>query len=104
VRRYRDLEEFLADRALHLNEPDWFETRGLFGLCFTELRVVPFRRVPGYFKLFEVDVDGLEVSPSPAPAPAAVDGPTPSGSMLGAVKQRFRRLLRTLGRSSPPAE
>jgi hypothetical protein len=102
VRSYRSPEPFLSDRELHLNEPAWFEPAGLFGFRFSDLRVVPFHRVPGYFKLFEVEVDGLEIPPPPVPVPPAV--PAPAGSIMGAVKQRFRRLLRTLGRSSPPAE
>jgi hypothetical protein len=102
VKTYRHLDVFLADRAQHLNEPSWFEPAGLFGFCFTELRVVPFRRIPGYFKLFEVELDGLEVPP-PAAAPAetvAQHSEDTTGSMLGAVKQRIRRLMRTLRRSS----
>jgi hypothetical protein len=99
---YRSPDAFLRDQAGHLNEESWWEPAGLYGFRFTEVRVVPFRRFPGYFKLFEVDLDDLEVPPPPAavvPEPALA-----SGSMLGAVKQRFRRLLRTLGRSSSPAE
>jgi hypothetical protein len=104
VRTYRSLDVFLADQDHHLNEESWWEPKGLFGFCFTEVRVVGFRRFPGYFKLFEVDLDDLEVPPPSPPAPTLPAQAEPSGSMLGAVRQRFRRLLRTLGRSSSPTE
>ncbi len=56
---YHSLSEFVADQASHLNDPSWFEPTGLFGLCFRELRVLPFHRVKGNVKLFEVDVEDL---------------------------------------------
>jgi hypothetical protein len=102
IKTYRSLDTFLIDQARHLNEPSWFEPAGLFGFCFAELRVVPFRRFPGYFKLFEVDLDGLEDPPPSAAAATEIEPASPS--VLGAVKQRFRRLLRTLKRSSPGGE
>jgi hypothetical protein len=84
---YRTAEAFAADGALHLNDPSWFEARGLFGFCFADLRPVPFRRVPGYVRMFEVELDDLDV-------PAVVAAP-PAG--FAAVVARFRRLARSLG-------
>lgn len=84
VKVYRTAEAFAADRGRHLNEPSWFEERGLFGLAFTGLSPLPFRRVPGYVRLFEVELDGLELPAEP-----------PSGGLAG-VWQRFRRLSRAL--------
>ncbi len=89
VKSYRSQDLFQLDQRLHLNDPHWFEERGLYGFCFTDLRVVPFRRVPGYFRLFEVDVE-VEVPPAPAEPDAA--------------RQRFRRLVRSLRRSSREGE
>jgi hypothetical protein len=114
-RFYPDLETFLTDQSCHLNEPSWFQTAGLVGLCFSELRVLPYRRVPGYVKIFEVDLDDLEILPPPAPpAPQTSDNQTLEGSEnppspvlspplpagpLAAVRQRFRRLVRTVSRA-----
>jgi hypothetical protein len=51
---YRTLEAFLAKRALHLNEPEWFQP-GLYGFTFTDLSVLPFRSYPGWMRFFPVD-------------------------------------------------
>lgn len=83
---YRRPQAFVADQALHLNDSSWFEPRGLFGFCFTGLRELPFRQVPGYVRLFEVEFDDLdlpEVSPAPSPG-------------FAAVLDRFHRLMRSL--------
>lgn len=110
VREYRGRDPFAADQGLHLNEPDWFEERGLYGFRFEWLRVIPYRRVPGFFKLFAVD---LEVEGAPAalagqssPPVSSVKGQggkpdLPEGTPLGAVTRRFRRLARTLARRPP---
>jgi hypothetical protein len=45
-RTYSRLDAFAADQVLHLNDLSWFEPRGLFGLCFTSLRVLPFAACP----------------------------------------------------------
>src|SRR5262245_49475064 len=52
VKPYRTLDAFAADRALHLNDPTWFEPRGLFGFVFTDASPLPFRQVPGYVRVF----------------------------------------------------
>jgi len=53
-RSYRSVEAFTADQADHLNEATWFEAAGLFGFAFAELEVLPFRRYPGWVRIFEV--------------------------------------------------
>jgi uncharacterized protein (UPF0264 family) len=53
-KRYRTAESFRADQSHHLNEPDWFEPAGLFGLRFTDLRPLPYRAYPGWMRLFSV--------------------------------------------------
>jgi uncharacterized protein (UPF0264 family) len=58
---YRNLSAFVADEASHLNNPSWFDPSGLYGLCFSELRVLPFHRVKGNVKLFEVDLEELAI-------------------------------------------
>jgi hypothetical protein len=95
-KHYRGLDAFAADAALHLNDPSWFERRGLFGFCFADLRPLPFRRVPGYVRIFEVELDGLDLPPPPA-------APAPPG-VVAAVLHRFRRLVRSLGKDKPPAQ
>lgn len=90
-KHYRTLAAFVADQALHRNEPTWFEERGLYGFCFREPGVVPFREVPGYVRLFEVDVD-VEL-------PAVVEE---SKGVLPVVLQRWRRLVESLS-GKPPA-
>jgi hypothetical protein len=52
---YRSLEEFCGDHAGHLNEPEWFETAGLFGFTFAKPEVLPFRKYPGWMRFFPVD-------------------------------------------------
>lgn len=86
VRPYRTVEAFDADRLLHLNDPTWFEPRGLIGFVFTGLSPVPYRQVPGYVRIFQVELDGLDL-------PGAAE---PAG--LTAVWRRFRRLARSLGK------
>ncbi len=77
---YRNLSTFVADQASHLNDPSWFDPSGLYGLCFSELRVLPFHRVKGNVKLFEVDltdlpIDLAEVDSGKPEAPATDDIP-----------------------------
>ncbi len=52
---YRSAEAFAADRERHLNDPSWFEGPVLYGFTFTALRVLPFRRYPGWVRFFPVD-------------------------------------------------
>jgi (5-formylfuran-3-yl)methyl phosphate synthase len=55
---YRDTATFQADEQLHLNTPDWFEPAGVYGFRFTNLRPLPFRACPGWFRIFPVEDDG----------------------------------------------
>jgi hypothetical protein len=82
---YRGLAGFVADQASHLNDPSWFEP-GLFGLCFTELRAIPFREVPGYMRIFKVELDDLEIPP---PVPAHEDTASSERGRLAALMERF---------------
>jgi uncharacterized protein (UPF0264 family) len=75
---YRTLANFRNDQASHLNDPSWFDPAGLFGLCFADLQVRPFREYKGYVRIFEVELEDLGIElhsaavaalPSPAPAP-----------------------------------
>ncbi len=87
---YRTADAFAADRPLHLNDPSWFEPRGLYGLCFTGLHALEFRRVPGFFRIFEVELD-LEVP----------EGPSAEGGWAEAMR-RLRRLAQSLGGKRSP--
>ncbi len=100
---YRTREAFLADQASHLNDPSWFEPAGLTGLVFTELRALPFRRVPGNVKIFGVDLDDLLVPPA-APVAAPPPAEEPTRGPLSAVLRRIRRLARALGAPGGPTE
>jgi hypothetical protein len=53
-RAYRAREAFAVDGASHLNDPAWFEEAGLFGFVFADLEVLPFRRYPGWVRIFKV--------------------------------------------------
>lgn len=98
-KRYSTPAAFVADASHHLNDPSWFESPGLYGLCFTDLHPLPFRQVPGYVRIFEVELDDLELPPT-----VASPGPAPTG--LNAVLHRISRLVRSLGRgqSDPDPE
>ena len=96
--RYRQREAFEKDQARHLNRPEWFEERGLYGFRFELLREVPFVGVPGYVRLFEIDVEITEAAPASPPPPL----PFNPEANPPAIRDRFRRLLRSLGRR--PAE
>jgi uncharacterized protein (UPF0264 family) len=80
---YRNLGAFVADQAKHLNDPSWFEPSGLFGLCFSELRPLPFQVVKGNVKLFDVDLDevGLDLTPSPHKPDAQARGSVKAPSL-----------------------
>ena len=60
---YTDLQAFIDDQKLHYNEPEWFDTNGLFGFKFEAPRVLPFQKFPGWFRFFKVPL---------APEPVAV--------------------------------
>lgn len=55
---YRTLEEFVRDRALHLNDPAWFVKPPLYGFKFTDLSVLPFRPYSGWMRFFPVELEG----------------------------------------------
>jgi hypothetical protein len=92
-KHYPTLASFVADEAHHLNDPSWFEASGLFGLCFRDLRTLPFVRVPGYVRIFELPLHDLVIPPV-LPAQEPLPGPQPGTSE--AVFQRIRRLLHSL--------
>jgi len=52
---YRSLEEFVKDRAQHLNEPEWFEKPALYGFRLANPEVLPFRSYPGWVRFFKVE-------------------------------------------------
>lgn len=52
---YRTPSVFVADRAKHLNEPDWFEPPALYGLVFEQLTPLPFFPLSGWVKFFAVE-------------------------------------------------
>jgi uncharacterized protein (UPF0264 family) len=54
IRAYRSREAFCADRALHLNEPDWFRPPLLYGFTFANPAVLPFRPCPGQTRFFTI--------------------------------------------------
>jgi hypothetical protein len=51
---YRNRAAFRRDRRRHLNRPDWFQPAGLFGFVFQRVLVLPYRRLPGWVKFFDV--------------------------------------------------
>ena len=103
VRSYAGRDDFDRDRPLHLNEPDWYE-EGLHGFRFDLCRVAPFVAVPGYVRLFKIDVEIADVAaplaPPAIPQPAI---PTPP-EVSPPVTPRFRRLVRTLSRRKSEGE
>ena len=52
---YPDSERFVADVSRHLNEPAWFQERGLFGFRFQNATALPFRSLPGNVRFFTVE-------------------------------------------------
>jgi hypothetical protein len=56
---YGNLEAFLADQRLHHNEADWFRPPVLYGFKFGDARVLPFRKLPGWFRFFKVEENEL---------------------------------------------
>ena len=45
---------FAADAPRHLNDPDWFQEPQLYGFQLERPRMLPFRKVPGWFRFFKV--------------------------------------------------
>jgi hypothetical protein len=54
---YRSVEAFTADCEKHLNDPAWFEDPKLYGFVFSQLKVLPFRKFPGWMRFFEVPAE-----------------------------------------------
>jgi ASCH domain len=54
---YRSLEDFVADRDHHLNDPDWYEPPVLYGFRFRGAEVLPFHPYSGWMRFFPVDWD-----------------------------------------------
>ena len=52
---YPERARFARDRSRHLNRPDWFRKPALYGFVLEEARVLPFHKVPGWVKFFDVD-------------------------------------------------
>ena len=83
-RFYGDAELFAADVNQHCNAPEWFEPTGLYGLCFQNIRTVPFVEMPGFVRLFEVEWE----EPPALPPALPLAGPPP------AMTDRLTKLLR----------
>ena len=55
-KHYTELDLFKAEQTLHRNDPSWFEPKGMYGFVFTEPEILVFRKYPGWFRFFSVDV------------------------------------------------
>ena len=88
VQFYSKSDGFVREQAQHLNDPSWFEPRGLFGFSFVDLRPLPFRRLTGQVRLFTCELEDLVLPEMPTRAPAP----------LG----RLQRILDSLKRLSGP--
>lgn len=51
---YTDIETFIADQYVHLNQPSWFEAP-LYGFKFDNMKPLPFRKYPGWVRFFPVE-------------------------------------------------
>ena len=51
---YGTFEAFAADRARHLNQPEWFQGPVLYGFMFVNAVVLPFHSCPGWMRFFAV--------------------------------------------------
>jgi hypothetical protein len=58
---YATRSRFEADRGRHLNAPDWFQTRGLFGFEFRHPRTLEFLPCPGQTFFFPVTIKELPI-------------------------------------------
>jgi hypothetical protein len=54
-RAYWELKSFTADADKHLNEADWFQTKGLYGFVFGNTAPFPFRPCSGNVRFFKVE-------------------------------------------------
>jgi hypothetical protein len=84
---YPDPAAFLLDQARHWNAPEWYDPRGLFGWCFTQLRPLPFLRLPGNVRLFRVEQTAEQLGLAAPVEPAS-------------VTRRRRQLIQSLGLSN----
>ncbi len=55
VKAYRNQASFNADRLQHLNEPEWFQPKGLYGFQFRNPKTLPFRPYSGNVRFFTVE-------------------------------------------------
>jgi hypothetical protein len=51
---YPTVEKFVADQARHLNEPDWFRGRRLYGFAFANMQPLAFQPCTGALFFFPV--------------------------------------------------
>jgi len=51
---YRDRRDFARDKNRHLNRPEWFQEPALYGFVLECAIQLPFRKLPGWVKFFEV--------------------------------------------------
>jgi hypothetical protein len=72
-RFYGSVELFTAEVDQHRNAPEWFEPAGLYGLCFENMRTVPFVEMPGFVRLFEVEWEEPPALPPAGPPTAMTD-------------------------------
>jgi len=52
---YRHLTTFQADQPQHHNLPVWFQAPVMYGFCFTDPQILPFRVCPGQVRFFQVN-------------------------------------------------
>jgi hypothetical protein len=57
-RTYRDRKEFSRDQKRHLNRPEWFREPALYGFVLERAIELPFHKIPGWVKFFEVAYAG----------------------------------------------
>jgi hypothetical protein len=55
---YRSREAFAGDQTKHLNHPEWFNGRTMYGFTFANATVLPFRAYAGWMRFFPVDSEG----------------------------------------------
>ena len=54
-RSYPQATAFVTDLSLHLNDPSWFQEKGLHGFVFRNAVPLPFRPWPGNVRFFTVE-------------------------------------------------
>ncbi len=58
---YRSRAAFAKDQAKHRNQPDWFQEPALYGFVFRNPRLLGFRKFPGWFRFFAIEMNEKEV-------------------------------------------